>query len=237
MLQIPFSLCLRVWDIYMLDGEKVVTAFAYTILRLHKSRILKLRDMDAIVQYIQAQLHRDFGFDEDYAIKALEQSSEELKRAKLELPPDPGEIEFPKRPFGVFNEPSFESKVITVWLRMINKLFLMEESSADWSKKIDFHRKRERSYRYRYFEVGILFNAFELFDNSTSFFRRELTATDIATEINNNENTKLSEMGAVGIGSNGHLNSGNSAGKTFDYCMTLFCFFECFSWFYFILHD
>lgn len=51
--QIPFNLCLRVWDVYLLDGEKVVTAMAYTILRLHKTKILKLKDMDLIVQYIQ----------------------------------------------------------------------------------------------------------------------------------------------------------------------------------------
>lgn len=52
-LQIPFTLCLRVWDIYLLDGERVVTAMAYTILRLHRNKLLKLKDMDLIVQYIQ----------------------------------------------------------------------------------------------------------------------------------------------------------------------------------------
>lgn len=57
--QIPFSLCLRVWDIYLLDGEKVVTAMAYNILRMHKQYILKLRDMDQIVQYIQV----NYSFD------------------------------------------------------------------------------------------------------------------------------------------------------------------------------
>lgn len=84
---------------------------AYTILRLHRSRILKLRDMDGIVQYIQVELYKDFGFDEDHVIKTLEQSLEELKKAKLDVPPPPGESEMPKRPFGVFKEPSFESQI------------------------------------------------------------------------------------------------------------------------------
>lgn len=44
------------WDVYLLDGEKVVTAMAYNVLRLHKHRILKLKDMDLIVQYIQVGL-------------------------------------------------------------------------------------------------------------------------------------------------------------------------------------
>lgn len=56
--RIPFSLCLRVWDIYLLDGERVVTAMAYTILRLHKNKLLKLKDMDLIVQYLQVKFQR-----------------------------------------------------------------------------------------------------------------------------------------------------------------------------------
>ncbi|XP_059622835.1 USP6 N-terminal-like protein [Phlebotomus argentipes] len=109
--RIPFSLCLRVWDIYLLDGEKVVTGMAYTILRLHKSKILKLKDMDLIVQYLQVQLHTDFGYDDDNAIKTLEHCMEELKKSKMELPPPPGPNELPKRPFGEFREPSIESKI------------------------------------------------------------------------------------------------------------------------------
>ena len=35
--QTPFTLTLRLWDIYILEGEKILTAMAYTILKLHKS--------------------------------------------------------------------------------------------------------------------------------------------------------------------------------------------------------
>lgn len=49
----PFSLCLRIWDVYLLDGERVITAMAYTILKLHKRSLLKLGDMDSIVNFIQ----------------------------------------------------------------------------------------------------------------------------------------------------------------------------------------
>lgn len=54
-LQVPFSLCLRVWDIYLLDGERVITAMAYTILKLHKRNLMKLNDMDSIVHFIQVR--------------------------------------------------------------------------------------------------------------------------------------------------------------------------------------
>lgn len=62
--RIPFSLCLRVWDIYLLDGERVVTAMAFTILRMHKNKLLKLKDMDLIVQFLQVilRLHRFIRF-------------------------------------------------------------------------------------------------------------------------------------------------------------------------------
>uniref|UniRef100_A0A8C9VRV1 USP6 N-terminal-like protein n=1 Tax=Scleropages formosus TaxID=113540 RepID=A0A8C9VRV1_SCLFO len=36
----PFTLTLRLWDIYILEGEKILTAMAYTILKLHKSKTL-----------------------------------------------------------------------------------------------------------------------------------------------------------------------------------------------------
>uniref|UniRef100_A0A4W4FSS5 USP6 N-terminal-like protein n=1 Tax=Electrophorus electricus TaxID=8005 RepID=A0A4W4FSS5_ELEEL len=34
----PFTLTLRLWDIYILEGEKVLTAMAYTVLKIHKSK-------------------------------------------------------------------------------------------------------------------------------------------------------------------------------------------------------
>uniref|UniRef100_A0A674AGH2 Rab-GAP TBC domain-containing protein n=1 Tax=Salmo trutta TaxID=8032 RepID=A0A674AGH2_SALTR len=34
----PFTLTLRIWDIYILEGERVLTAMSYTVLKLHKSK-------------------------------------------------------------------------------------------------------------------------------------------------------------------------------------------------------
>jgi hypothetical protein len=54
--RIPFSLCLRIWDIFFLEGERVLPAMAYTILKLHSSKLLKFKDMDAITDYFQVRL-------------------------------------------------------------------------------------------------------------------------------------------------------------------------------------
>lgn len=35
--QTPFSLTLKLWDAYILDGERVLTAMAYTVLKVHSS--------------------------------------------------------------------------------------------------------------------------------------------------------------------------------------------------------
>lgn len=84
---------------------------AYTVLKLHKSKLMKLKDLDSIVHFLQVKLPKDFGYDDDFVIKALEQCSEELRKAKMELPPPPSDNEFPQKPFGVFVEPTKDEKI------------------------------------------------------------------------------------------------------------------------------
>ena len=50
--QIPFSLTLRVWDLYLLEGEGVMVAMAYNILRMHRRFLSKLQ-MDEIIEHLQ----------------------------------------------------------------------------------------------------------------------------------------------------------------------------------------
>ncbi|KAK4877243.1 hypothetical protein RN001_009749 [Aquatica leii] len=109
--RVPFSLCLRIWDIYLLDGERVITAMAITILKLHKRNIIKLRDMDSIVHFIQVKLYKDFMYDDDTVIQTLEKTMDELKRSKLDHPGPPQKDEIPSRPFGILIQPSFEQIV------------------------------------------------------------------------------------------------------------------------------
>ncbi|KAI9577870.1 hypothetical protein GQX74_011057 [Glossina fuscipes] len=63
--RIPFSLSLRVWDIFLLEGDRVITAMAITILYLHKNELLRLIDMDSIIEYLQVKLHKNFGYNDD----------------------------------------------------------------------------------------------------------------------------------------------------------------------------
>lgn len=95
----PFTLTLRIWDIYILEGERLLPAMSYTILKLHKKHLLKL-SMEELVEFLQVTLSKDFFFEDDFVVEQLQASMTELRRAKLDLPA-PGEAEeFPKKPLG-----------------------------------------------------------------------------------------------------------------------------------------
>uniref|UniRef100_A0A182NFU7 Rab-GAP TBC domain-containing protein n=1 Tax=Anopheles dirus TaxID=7168 RepID=A0A182NFU7_9DIPT len=109
--RIPFSLCLRVWDIYMMFGERVLTAMAYTILKIHKSALLRMKDMDEVTDFLQTRLHQKFGYDDDHVIKVLQNSLDELKRLKLLNLPPPSANELPTVPRGQAVEPSTKARI------------------------------------------------------------------------------------------------------------------------------
>ncbi|KAM9390284.1 USP6 N-terminal-like protein isoform 2-T2 [Phaethornis superciliosus] len=95
----PFTLSLRIWDIYILEGERILTAMSYTILKLHRKHLMKLQ-MEELVEFLQESLAKDFFYEDDVVIDQLQNSISELKRAKLDLPLAGKEDEFPKKPLG-----------------------------------------------------------------------------------------------------------------------------------------
>ncbi|XP_028305423.1 USP6 N-terminal-like protein isoform X2 [Gouania willdenowi] len=95
----PFTLTLRIWDIYILEGERVLPAMSYTILKLHKKHLMKLT-MEDLVEFLQVSLSKTFYLEDDAVIEQLQASVSELRRAKLELPAPGKEDEFPKKPLG-----------------------------------------------------------------------------------------------------------------------------------------
>ncbi|XP_027646331.2 USP6 N-terminal-like protein isoform X1 [Falco peregrinus] len=95
----PFTLSLRIWDIYILEGERILTAMSYTILKLHRKHLMKLQ-MEGLVEFLQESLAKDFFYEDDFVIDQLQNSISELKRAKLDVPVAGKEDEFPKKPLG-----------------------------------------------------------------------------------------------------------------------------------------
>lgn len=98
--KVPFSLTLRLWDIFIYYGEIILTSMSYTLLRLHKKVILK-KNLEDLINFLQVDLEKDFGYDDDEVIDALFKSIKELRRQKLDRPSvEPGIEELPSKPFG-----------------------------------------------------------------------------------------------------------------------------------------
>ncbi|XP_067090424.1 USP6 N-terminal-like protein [Osmerus mordax] len=95
----PFTLTLRLWDIYILEGERVLTAMAYTTLKLHKKRLLKL-PMEDLREFLQEDLAVSFHLPDDGVVEQLHAAMTELRRMRLDLPPPAKSDELPKMPLG-----------------------------------------------------------------------------------------------------------------------------------------
>lgn len=102
--RVPFSLTLRLWDCFMIDGERILTCMSYTLLKLHKKMILK-KNMDSLLPFLQADLEKDFGYHDDDAITELQKSIDLLHKYKMDVPLEaPSEMERPSKPFGLISQ-------------------------------------------------------------------------------------------------------------------------------------
>ncbi|BHF78049.1 hypothetical protein SprV_0602115900 [Sparganum proliferum] len=84
--RLPISLTLRVWDIFLLEGEKILVAMAYNILKMHHKQLL-LMDQAQIISFLQDDISKDFRFDDDDVIDSLKDRLEELRRHHLDKLP------------------------------------------------------------------------------------------------------------------------------------------------------
>ncbi|CAL1264287.1 unnamed protein product [Larinioides sclopetarius] len=102
--RVPFTLTLRLWDAYILDGEVILTAMSFTLMKLHKKSLLKM-EMDELIEFLQIKLEQDFGYYDDEAIGALENTILDLQKHKLHLPGVAPPNELPQKPFGMIVRP------------------------------------------------------------------------------------------------------------------------------------
>ncbi|CAD7685936.1 unnamed protein product [Nyctereutes procyonoides] len=82
----PFSLTLKLWDTYILDGEQVLTAMAYTILKVHRKRLLKL-PLEGLRQFLQDSLARPWALEDEAVLRHLRASMTQLRRMRCDLTP------------------------------------------------------------------------------------------------------------------------------------------------------
>ncbi|XP_038317453.1 USP6 N-terminal-like protein [Canis lupus familiaris] len=82
----PFSLTLKLWDAYVLDGERVLTAMAYTILKVHRKRLLKL-PLEGLREFLQDSLAQPWALEDEAVLRHLRASMTQLRRMRCDLPP------------------------------------------------------------------------------------------------------------------------------------------------------
>ncbi|XP_067449695.1 USP6 N-terminal-like protein isoform X2 [Thunnus thynnus] len=95
----PFTLTLRLWDIYILEGERLLTAMSYTILKIHKKRLLKM-SLEELREFLQERIAQTFFYSDDVIVEQLQASMTELRKMKLDLPPPGKPDELPRKPLG-----------------------------------------------------------------------------------------------------------------------------------------
>jgi hypothetical protein len=110
--QIPFSLTLRIWDLYLLEGERILTSMAYNILRMHRRYLMKL-NMDELIEHLQINLEKDFGYDDDVAIEKLKEVLSELGSNRLDTAGRAPTDELAQRPFGMVQHLTMEKEAGT----------------------------------------------------------------------------------------------------------------------------
>ncbi|KAF7212261.1 USP6 N-terminal-like protein [Nothobranchius furzeri] len=95
----PFTLTLRLWDIFILEGERLLTAMSYSILKIHRKRLLKM-SLEDLREFLQERIAQTFFHSDDVVIEQLQASMMELRKMKLELPPPGKADELPGKPLG-----------------------------------------------------------------------------------------------------------------------------------------
>ncbi|KAK9542123.1 hypothetical protein VZT92_000013 [Zoarces viviparus] len=95
----PFTLTLRLWDIFILEGEKFLTAMSYNILKIHRKRLLKM-SLEDLREFLQERIAQTFFYSDDVIVEQLQASMAELRKMKLDLPPPGKPDELPREPLG-----------------------------------------------------------------------------------------------------------------------------------------
>ncbi|XP_068438551.1 USP6 N-terminal-like protein [Clinocottus analis] len=95
----PFTLTLRLWDLFILEGERLLTAMSYTVLKIHKKRLLKM-SLEDLREFLQERIAQTFFYSDDVIVEQLQASMTELRKMKLDLPPPGKPDELPRKPLG-----------------------------------------------------------------------------------------------------------------------------------------
>ncbi|EHH24595.1 hypothetical protein EGK_08275, partial [Macaca mulatta] len=80
-----FGLTPRLWDVFILEGEWVLTAMVHTSFKIHRKRLMKLSW--STVWEFQERLSQSWALEDNAVLRNLQTSMKELTRKHWDLPP------------------------------------------------------------------------------------------------------------------------------------------------------
>ena len=86
-------------------------AMAYTILWLHRRKLMKMQ-MDEAIEYLQIYLAVDFGMEDDAAVDKLRENMHDMRSHRLDHPGRAPPEELPEKPFGFEDYPEYNDSDI-----------------------------------------------------------------------------------------------------------------------------
>lgn len=86
--RVPFSLALRLWDVFLVEGDSILLAMAYNIMKMHEKSIRK-HTMESFMEFIQNDIAQDFGYSDDEVMYSLRETLSKLKSDRQHVPPPP----------------------------------------------------------------------------------------------------------------------------------------------------
>ncbi|XP_062950716.1 USP6 N-terminal-like protein [Cynocephalus volans] len=98
--EIPFHLSLRIFDVFILEGEPLLTGMAYTTMKIH-GKLLQNLHQAGILRFFTEKLSRDWVLQDDEVLRQLQVSMEEVRGAKCGLAPLARRDEFPRKILGL----------------------------------------------------------------------------------------------------------------------------------------
>nr|XP_011755457.1 ubiquitin carboxyl-terminal hydrolase 6-like isoform X3 [Macaca nemestrina] len=79
-----FGLTLRLWDVFILEGERVLTAMAHASFKIHRKYLMKLSW--STIWELREQLSQSWALEDNEVLRNLQTSMKELKRKHWDLP-------------------------------------------------------------------------------------------------------------------------------------------------------
>ncbi|KAI6197504.1 hypothetical protein M3Y94_01231900 [Aphelenchoides besseyi] len=95
--RLPFSLAMRVWDVFLHVGDSILIAMAFNIMKMH-IKVLARASLEVFMDTVQNRLPHDFGYPDDKVMESLRKCLEKLQDDKMALPPAPRDGETPELP-------------------------------------------------------------------------------------------------------------------------------------------